>query len=189
MNLFKELDTQLFFLDSCAVNEMFNSSLKKYLSITIFFFSLVCKTLADLIVSQKGLSNFYSLVGFGILGKLIIIILFLIWVTFCSAVLRKQGEMYTLLYYIFSSHSVYLVLLPISIIFTYFNLTVQYYFIETVVFLILLNRVIRYTKLCYGFTKGQMWLIIFSPIILLTIFITLPVILVLFSTKKIINLF
>ncbi len=147
-----------------------------FLSIVVFILSLFARSEAYSLVSCLDISSFFYFFITNIISIIFVLFIFTIWVGFISAVVKKNVSVTKYFSGLLNLFSVYILLLPISLVFVYFGLKFLYYILDMFLSLYLINLSLRYTKLYYGFTKKEMFFIIGLPFIGITLLFVLPII-------------
>jgi hypothetical protein len=75
--------------------------------------------------------------------------------------------------------SIYMLLVPLSLLLLFLNLKFLYFFIEMFFSLIVLSRILKYTKEFCGFSKKEILFIVGVPIVFISLIFLLPVIYIL----------
>lgn len=175
-NLFNILDRQIFFTEFSSEEKVFQQNSEKIVSVTLFIAGVLSETLSSALIHNFSGSSWSISFLIRLGGYVIVIMLYLMWVTFFSAILKKHSEVYKLLFFIFSNFSPFILLLPVTIIAIYFDLVSMVYLIEIFIILSVINRILKHTKLCYSLTDTQIGLIVSLPIAILMLIIFLPII-------------
>ena len=147
-----------------------------FISIFIFILALFSRTEAYSIVYSVDIISFLNFFIVNFVSIIFILCIFTIWVCFVSVLFKKNvfvGKYFSGLLTMFS---IYFLLLPISLVSLHFDLQLLYFFIEAIFSLIVLTRILRYTKEFYSFNQKEMFFVIGAPIIFISLLFLFPIV-------------
>lgn len=173
MNISTFLDDYILNLDKNLKEEKLEYSISY--SFLVYLLSLVSSSLAYGVVFQLDIFSwlYYFITNF--IFSIVVILLFTIWLSFVMAIFKKNNSIGGFLSLVFSSHSTYLLLLPLSLICFNFRLEYIFSFIQFFVALIVIRRILKYSRIYFSFNNFQMFFLIGLPILLGMFLMLLPV--------------
>jgi hypothetical protein len=147
-----------------------------FISIIIFILSLFSHTEAYSILYSLDIISFINFFITNVVGIIFILFFFTIWVIFVSVLFKKSISVNKYFSGLLTMFSIYLLLLPISFISLYFDLKLLYFLTEVMFSLIVLNRILKYTKEFCGFNQKEMFFVVGVPIVFISLLFLLPII-------------
>lgn len=146
-------------------------------SFIIYLLSLISASLAYGVVFQLDIFSWLSLFITNLIFSLLILLLFIIWISFVTAIFNKNKAIDKFLSLIFSSHSTYLLLLPFSLICFNFKLEYLFSLFQFFVMLITIKRILKYSRIYFNFNNFHMFFLVGIPILFSMLLMLLPIIL------------
>ncbi|MCX7910337.1 MAG: hypothetical protein N2505_01975 [Endomicrobia bacterium] len=172
------LDDYILNLDKNFKNDNLNISV--FPSFLVYFLSIFSVSISYGIIYELDIISWFSLVISNFIFSIIIIFLFSMWTSFISAIFKKNNSIDKFLSLIFSSHSTYFLLLPLSFVFYYFKFTYFFSFFQFFVILLIIKRILKYTKNYFKFNNLHMFFIVGLPCLFIMVLMFLPIIFVVF---------
>jgi len=147
-----------------------------FISILIFILSLFSRTEAYSIVYSVDLTSFFNFFIINVVSIIFVLFIFTIWVCFVSVLFKKNISVNKYFSGLLTMFSIYFLLLPLSFVSLYFNFKLLYFLAETVFNLVILIRILNYTKEFIGFGQKEMFFVVGVPIIFISLLFLLPII-------------
>jgi hypothetical protein len=148
-------------------------------SIIIFLLSLFSRAEAYAVVYSIDVGSVLKLFFTNLVGVIFVLFVFTIWIGFVSVLFKKNIFINKYFSGLLNMFSIYMLLLPISLLLLFLNLKFLYFFIEMFFGLIVLSRILKYTKEFCGFSEKEMLFIVGVPIVFISLIFLLPVIYIL----------
>ncbi|MEN3014011.1 MAG: hypothetical protein ABDH23_05305 [Endomicrobiia bacterium] len=178
MNIKTILDEYIIDLNKKIIDENFKISLSS--AFIIYLLALLTVSLAYSIIFGLNIFDWFSLMVTNLIFSIFVLILFLIWTSFISGVFKKSASLGKFLALVFLSHSSYFLLLPFSLICYRLNLDYLFSFLQFLLFLIVVKRILKYTKIYFKFNNLHMFFVIGLPALFIMFLILLPVLFLIF---------
>lgn len=162
MQLVELFDNYIF--SSSSKKEEFNQSPSFTTNILIFLISILSWCCSYSLIHDLNFSTFVLLLLTNSLFIVFALMIFVVWISFCIILLKKEVSILHILFFISNGFSLLFLLLPLSIILYYFKLRWLYSFAETIVFIKLFIQVVQKIKIYFGLSNLQIFFIIMIPI-------------------------
>ncbi|MCS7151178.1 MAG: hypothetical protein NZ928_02175 [Endomicrobia bacterium] len=140
-------------------------------SFLIFLLSILSLTISRNIVLAKDIFFFIVLFPYYLIFFMLIIGIYIGSVFLVRSLKKKSYDYKHLLCIILNFFSLYILLLPVSFICYYLNLTRYYFYIELTISIIILFNVLKYTKAELDFSIIQMFFILVIPFMIMVLFL------------------
>lgn len=144
-------------------------------SFIVYVLSLISASLAYAIIFQLDFFSWFSLFITNFISSIVVLLLFIVWVSFIIAIFKKNNAIDKFISLIFSSHSTYLLLLPLSLICLNFKLEYIFSFFQFLVILVVIKRILNYSRVYFNFNNFHMFFLVGLPILFSMFLMFLPI--------------